>query len=70
MSTTSDGFFNTPGELTIPHDVLHDANKQGGVAILVTRLTFPSEMTPSDKAQRLCGSLKAVGLETDPSLIA
>ena len=69
MSTTKDGFFNTPGELTIPHGVLHDANTQGGVAILVTRLTFPSEMASSDKAQRLCDSLKAVGLESDPGLI-
>ena len=37
MSTNRNGFFSTPGELTLPHEVLHDANKQGGVAILVTR---------------------------------
>ena len=69
MSTTRDGFYNTPGELTISHDTLHHANGQGGIAILVTRLTFPAEMAPSEKAQQLCDCLKAVGLESDPGLI-
>ena len=69
MSTTRDGFYNTPGDLTIPHDTLHHANGQGGIAILVTRLTFPAEMAPSEKAQQLCDCLKAVGLESDPGLI-
>ena len=69
MSTNKNGFFGTPGELTLPHEVLNDANKQGGVAILVTRVTFPSEMASSDKAQSLCDHLKAAGLETSASLI-
>ena len=69
MPTTDDGFYKTPGELTIPHRTLRDAISQGGVAIRVTRLSFPSEMSSSDKAQRWCDSLKAVGLVSDPSLI-
>ena len=51
MPTNKNGFFGTPGELTLPYDVLHDANKQGGVAILVSRVTLPSEMASRDKAQ-------------------
>ena len=31
MSTNKYGFFGTPGEPTLPHEVLNDANKQGGV---------------------------------------
>ena len=69
MPTTDDGFYTTPGELTIPHSALRHAVSQGGVPILVTRISLPSEMSPSDKAQRLCDSLTAVGLESDPSLI-
>ena len=69
MPTNRNGFLSTPGELTLPHEVLHDANKQGGVAILVTRITFLSEMTSSDKAQSLCDHLRAAGLETSASLI-
>ena len=68
MSTYKNGFFGTPGKLTLPHEVLNDANKQGGVAILVTRVTFPSEMASSDKAQSLCDHLKAADLETSASL--
>ena len=35
----------------------------------MTRVTFPSEMASSDKAQSLCDHLKAAGLETSASLI-
>ena len=69
MPTTDDGFYMTSGELTIPHGALRHAISQGGVPILVTRISLLSEMSPGDKAQRLCDSLTAAGLETDPSLI-
>ena len=70
MPTNKYGFFGTPGELTLPHEVFNGANKEGGVAILVTRVIFPSEMASSDKAQSLCDHPKeAAGLETGASLI-
>ena len=42
MPTNKNGFLATPGELILPADTLHDALKQGGVAILVNRITLPS----------------------------
>ena len=50
MPTNKNGFLGTPGELTLPAEVIHDAHKQGGVAILVNCVTLPAEMSQHDKA--------------------
>ena len=69
MSTNENGFLFTPGELTLPPEVLHDGHKHGGVAVLISRVILPAEMSKHDKALTICGHLKAAGLETNESVI-
>ena len=69
MSTNENGFLGTSGELTLPHQELYAANKQGGITVLITRITFPSEMPSSDKAQSLYDHLTAAGLDACLTLI-
>ena len=69
MPTNKNGFLFTPGELTLPPEVLHDGHKYGGVAAFIARVILLAEMSDHDKALTICGHLKAAGLETNESAI-
>ena len=70
MSTNENSFLFAPGELTLPPEVLHDGHEHGGVAVLISRvILLLAKMSNHDKALTICGHLKAVGLETNESVI-